>query len=569
MVSEASYDQTRQWLQYCYSHHEHCATSKTHFIPTRVIDVGGLDGVPRLVELNGHSSHYAALSYCWGGDQSVMAECGNINEFFTQLPVSKLQPTLKDAIWTTRELGLQFLWIDSLCIIQDSKDDKIKELSRMHEVYANAYVTIVAANAKDCNEGFLQPRIQQPDDPATVNFEAFSLPYRLQDGSFDEVTLQPYQSFRPSLEPINVRAWTLQENLLSPRLLIYGSQLVRQCYSSLSPEFGIQRFSATPRSGAKNVLQHSGLGLAPRKPPFLAYRKSPPSDPDSVKHLQQLQWYWSEVVNDYSERQLTDVNDKLIAISGIARQLSTTAFKEHSYKAGLWLPNSPNKTSFLYDLCWTTNSPSASQQASYLAPSWSWASIHVHPSSGVRLEKWNSHTPLLRTGQLCEIVQCEIIAEREDPFAHILGGSLTLQGILKGANVSSVEIGGSNFEIVLPGRIKMPSELDRLLSFAAAFPSETVDLSNADTAMSTYEYNLSFSANFDIVAPELRGDPGSVSVLCLRLLRNAGLLLTPISDSKYRRIGTFYYSGYVGSDSDESQVDGCFSRTPVTQVTII
>jgi hypothetical protein len=271
MVSEASYDQTRRWLQYCYSHHEHCATSKTPFLPTRVIDVGTLDGVPKLVELNGHSSHYAALSYCWGGNQSVMADGRNIKEFFTQLPVSKLHPTLKDAISTTRELGLQFLWIDSLCIIQDSKDDKIRELSRMHEVYANAYVTIVAANAKDCNEGFLQPRIQLPDDPATVNFEAFSLPYCLQDGSFDEVTLQPYQSFRPSLEPVNVRAWTLQENLLSPRLLIYGSQLVRQCYSSLSPEFGVQRFSATPRSGATNFLQHSELGFAPRKPPFLAY----------------------------------------------------------------------------------------------------------------------------------------------------------------------------------------------------------------------------------------------------------------------------------------------------------
>lgn len=115
----------------------------------------------------------------------------------------------------------------------------------------------------------------------------------------------------------------------------------------------------------------------------------------------------------------------------------------------------------------------------------------------------------------------------------------------------------------------MPSELDRLLEFAAAFPSETVNLSNADTAMSTFEYNLSFSANFDIITPELRESPSSVSVLCLRLLRNAGLLLTPISNSKYRRIRTPYCSGFVCSDSDESRVDGCFSRTPVTQVTII
>jgi hypothetical protein len=67
----------------------------------------------------------------------------------------------------------------------------------------------------------------------------------------------------------------------------------------------------------------------------------------------------------------------------------------------------------------------------------------------------------------------------------------------------------------------------------------------------------------------LRDNPSSVSVLCLRLLRNAGLLLTPISNSKFRRIGTFYCNRVVSSDSEESQVDGCFSRTPVTQVTII
>src|SRR3954468_904454 len=136
MRSQTFYDETRQWLHDCYSHHEYCALSRTSFTPTRVIDVGEVDGLPRLIEPDAQSGHYAALSYCWGKDQSVKTTTGNIENFFKQLPVSELQQTLKDAILTTRELGLQFLWIDALCIIQDSKNDMIKELSRMHELYA-------------------------------------------------------------------------------------------------------------------------------------------------------------------------------------------------------------------------------------------------------------------------------------------------------------------------------------------------------------------------------------------------------------------------------------------------
>jgi hypothetical protein len=105
-------------------------------------------------------------------------------------------------------------------------------------MYANAYITIVAASARSCEEGLLQQRGQVPDGPRSVNFNAFSFPYRFLDGTCDEVTLQPLQSFHPAGEPINTRAWTLQENLLSPRLLIYASQLVRECFGSPSHGFG-------------------------------------------------------------------------------------------------------------------------------------------------------------------------------------------------------------------------------------------------------------------------------------------------------------------------------------------
>lgn len=346
----------------------------------------------------------------------------NLRDFLIQIPASKLQQSIKDAISITRELGLRFLWIDSLCIVQDSNEDKTKELTIMHEVYSNAYVTIVAASAKDCDEGFLHLRHQLPDNRDTLNIEPISLPYRLRDGTFDEVIFQPYQGFRPSLEPINSRAWTLQENLLSPRRLIYGSQLVRQCHGTPSVAFGRLRWTVTPESGARNPLQISELGRAPSRPPALTLEEPSVANVENLNHLKHLQTYWGRVVNDYSERQVTNANDKLIAISAIARQLSATAFTNYSYKAGLWLPNSPDKISFLYDLCWAVNTPLASQQFPYLAPTWSWASGHIQSSSGVRMLGWHPEVVYRSDdGQRCEIVECNVNSERGDAFSHVLG----------------------------------------------------------------------------------------------------------------------------------------------------
>jgi hypothetical protein len=561
VASQPSYDQTREWLQYCDSHHECYAASERSFAPTRVIDVGMADDVPKLIQPHSHSCHYAALSYCWGGDQSVMTERCNVQEFFKQLPISELQQTIKDAILTTRKLGLRFLWIDSLCIIQDSDEDKIQELSTMHEIYANAYVTIVAASAKRCDDGFLQLRHQLPDDRRALNFEAFSIPYRLRGGGFDEVLIQPFQSVRPSLEPINSRAWTLQEILLSPRLLLYGSQLWRECRGRSAAVFGLRRYTCTPISGASNVLQVSKLGFASRTPPLS-------TSLDIFNHMKLLHSYWSEVVHDYSERQLTNESDKLIAISGIARRLSVTIFKDYSYKAGMWLPGPQNKSYFLLDLCWTANTPLASRQCSYLAPSWSWASGHVQSSSGVRIEDRDSWTGPVNNCQLCSIVDCTIDAEREDPFSRVLGGSLTVRGPLKKACISSTNRDKSSFDIVISGnQMLIPSQYDRLLSFSAANPSETVYLSSACRTRSTLVYDLSFRACFDAIIPELSRNPNSISVWCLQLVRKAGLILQPVDDGVFRRIGTFRLKEC--DYRDEERIDGCFEKLSVTQVTII
>jgi hypothetical protein len=130
------------------------------------------------------------------------------------------------------------------------------------------------------------------------------------------------------------------------------------------------------------TIENSWLGGATRRPPLLD-AESPSSNFGPTNHVQQLlQLSWSGVINDYSERKLSNINDKPIAITAIARQVSTTAFKDYLCKAGPWFPNSPDQNSFLHDLCWTTKLPLPSQEQSvYLAPSWSWASSHISTSS--------------------------------------------------------------------------------------------------------------------------------------------------------------------------------------------
>jgi hypothetical protein len=123
----------------------------------------------------------------------------------------------------TRKLGVRYLWIDALCIIQDSMDDKAVEIGAMERIYTNSTVTIAIVNAIGATEGFLQtkPRLR------------VELPYRCPDGTFGSIQISPWEIIDLSQEILYTRAWCLQENLLSPRLLLFtNNEVIWQCESS-------------------------------------------------------------------------------------------------------------------------------------------------------------------------------------------------------------------------------------------------------------------------------------------------------------------------------------------------
>jgi hypothetical protein len=205
--SDAVIHQAREWIRSCLTEHKEGPRRQgLPFLPTRVVDVSDL----KLHLSCGERSTYAALSYCWGGVQSYVTTRATIECHTNHLKLEAMPATIRDAIRTTRDLGIRYLWIDALCIIQDSKIDKEVEITNMNKIYKDATVTIAAANASSVHDGFLAPR------PSPSGIEvAFNCP----GGQPSKVWLVQKEFYKEEdYGPLYYRAWALQERIVSPRL---------------------------------------------------------------------------------------------------------------------------------------------------------------------------------------------------------------------------------------------------------------------------------------------------------------------------------------------------------------
>lgn len=153
-------DMISTWIKDCHDDHPACKPSTSSgTLPTRVIDVGSPDGrtEPRLCDTNGEPGDYIALSHCWGGRQPLRTTKENICSMKTCIPWAKLPNTFQDAISVTRRLGIRYLWIDSLCIVQDDAQDWEREAAKMALIFEAAYITIAATAATNGSVCILFP----------------------------------------------------------------------------------------------------------------------------------------------------------------------------------------------------------------------------------------------------------------------------------------------------------------------------------------------------------------------------------------------------------------------------
>ena len=119
---------------------EHCPQKSQRTLPSRVIEVYSERDpkTPRLLATNGLLGYYTALSYCWGTNQKGVTMKSNLESRLQQLDMASLSRTIQDAILITRTIGVKYLWVDAICIIQDSEEDKTAELSAMCNITASS-----------------------------------------------------------------------------------------------------------------------------------------------------------------------------------------------------------------------------------------------------------------------------------------------------------------------------------------------------------------------------------------------------------------------------------------------
>lgn len=238
--SKPSFELASYWLNECLNNHTECVNDFSRgFVPSRVVDVGLSDGseLPRLRDtriepLQGNTNHYAALSHCWGVERIITSTRATLDERMVELTMESLSKTFQDAIRTCRELNIRYLWIDSLCIIQDDKDDWASESQQMCDIYRLAHITISAAHASGGDAGCFVER-------DGLVYLPFVLQLTKKYGVDPKRTLfTPLPRAQPSVPvdktepPLYGRAWVLQEQILSTRMLCYEADQMRwECLS--------------------------------------------------------------------------------------------------------------------------------------------------------------------------------------------------------------------------------------------------------------------------------------------------------------------------------------------------
>jgi hypothetical protein len=171
----------KHWLHACITNHRGCRRSvRPSTFPSRILDIKRLQSESRvhLVQDASLREPYVALSHRWGVEGLPTTTSNNISDRHSGIDVVELSPTMRDAVNIVQMLGHRYIWIDALCIIQDSTDDWISEASKMSSVFSGAVVTIAVADAEDHSQGIFRERRARCVRP-------FHIPY-LQDRPYRE-----------------------------------------------------------------------------------------------------------------------------------------------------------------------------------------------------------------------------------------------------------------------------------------------------------------------------------------------------------------------------------------------
>ncbi|KAF1975776.1 HET-domain-containing protein [Bimuria novae-zelandiae CBS 107.79] len=397
---EAHSKMARQWLNYCLQHHDvHLCPANTHQrLPTRVICVGSPGSSPFLHEpCNGERGCWVALSYRWGR-QNSSTTLKNLREKKEGFDLEQLPKTIRDAVVVTRGLGVQYLWVDAICIVQNEETPWIwkREAAEMCSVYENALLTIAAIDNEHSDTGLssIDPRRQavQLDlkssyIPAMSIFarQSHALGYYGFMSSGRQNIHHSYGFGDSALGLLDNRGWTLQEITLSPRILWFSTcELGFSCPAGRVCECQREfNHSKVPIKKSFNHVRRNHPELHVQTLVDSVPRRPTIHDPELQGGSSQT-WmiHWLDIVEDFTARNLTRATDRLPALHGLITAIQKRIGGE--CVAGLWVSDLPRQ--LLWHAADVGRVP-VDMNACYpeYAPSWSWASV-------LRAITWTEHT---------------------------------------------------------------------------------------------------------------------------------------------------------------------------------
>ncbi|CAK7232355.1 hypothetical protein SCUCBS95973_008232 [Sporothrix curviconia] len=431
LASTGNFDMARSWLDDCRHTHDQTTCSTTAYtghlprLPTRVIDVSSTPRrIVHAVKVHAGTPQqacgdYVALSHCWGGPIKTLLTSKTIDAYGKALPPDKELPAnFRDAMAVTRALGIPYLWIDSLCIIQDSVDDWRRESRVMGAVYSRATVSLLAMASTASGEGILKmtpkqsaPRCVVPlaSNNGTITFQA-------------ETIFQNSENLRQLTEtaPLSKRGWCLQELVFASRILFYGrDQIYWFC-----PQGGYKSAEALPDGILYPHNKYPSISSF-----YYAQNQGTMTKIDVSSTVEHILTDFYHFIEFYAQRRLTFGIDKFPAVTSFAQNVHA-ALKRHSsgfeYMAGVWSGDFRRGLLFCPQRMHAPHVLQANEKdCLYRAPSWSWA---VTDTPIVFLAAQTPRTAVPSPLNLQLISWGSVLRDPNNPFGSVDDAHIVVKG---------------------------------------------------------------------------------------------------------------------------------------------